>query len=83
MEKKMPPLNKCVADAIEAYLKHLDGHKATNIYQLVLEEIEAPLFKAVMEHVKHNQSEAAIMLGISRGTLHKKLKHYKIQQKNH
>lgn len=77
-DKKMPPLHKCVAEAIECYLKNLDGHKSTNIYQLFIEETEIPLFKAVMEHVKHNQSEAAIMLGISRGTLRKKLKQYKI-----
>lgn len=35
-----------------------------------------PLYKAVMEHCRYNQSRAAIILGISRGTLRKMLAYY-------
>jgi Fis family transcriptional regulator, factor for inversion stimulation protein len=76
--RQILPLNKSVREALEDYFSRLDGHKITNLYNLVLEEIESPLFKAVMKYSKNNQSAAADMLGISRGTLRKKLKTYKI-----
>lgn len=47
-----------------------------NLYQLVLEEIEGPLFRTVMELTRYNQSKAARVLGVSRGTLRTKLKQY-------
>lgn len=47
-----------------------------NLYDLVLEEIEGPLFRTVMEMTRYNQSKAARVLGVSRGTLRTKLKYY-------
>ena len=47
-----------------------------NLYQLVMEEIEGPLFRTVMEQTRYNQSKAARVLGVSRGTLRTKLKRY-------
>ena len=41
---------------------------------LVLREVEKPLLQAVLEQTAHNQSNAAQVLGMSRGTLRKKLK---------
>ncbi len=77
--RQMAPLNKCVREALEDYFDNLDGHKVTRLYEMVLKEIEAPLFKAVMKHTKNNQSNAATLLGLSRGTLRKKLKQYKLE----
>ena len=45
---------------------------------MVLKETEAPLFKSVMKYTENNQSSAAMILGINRGTLRKKLKQYKL-----
>ena len=39
-------------------------------------EVEQPLQKAVLEYTEGNQSRAADILGINRGTLRKKLKTY-------
>ena len=47
-----------------------------NLYEIVLEEIEGPLFRTVMEMTRYNQSKAARVLGVSRGTLRTKLKRY-------
>ena len=47
-------------------------------YNLVLGQVEEPLFRAVMKYTNGNQSQAAEMLGINRGTLRKKLKTYSI-----
>ena len=41
-------------------------------------EVEKPLFKTVMEYAGGNQSQAADILGINRGTLRKKLMVYKL-----
>jgi Fis family transcriptional regulator len=50
------------------------------LYDLVLGEVEEPLFKAVMDYTDGNQSQAAGILGINRGTLRKKLRTYSIHQ---
>lgn len=47
-----------------------------DLHQMVLEQIEPPLLKAVMEKYKYNQSRAAKALGISRGTCRKLLLKY-------
>lgn len=65
-----------VTQSVQNYFSELKGMDPVDLYQFVLEEVETPLFKAVMEHCKYNQSRAAIMLGISRGTLRTKLRHY-------
>ncbi len=77
--RQIAPLSKYVREALEEYLEKLDGHKVTDLYELVLKEIEPPLFKEIMKHTKNNQSNAAMMLGINRGTLRKKLKQYKLE----
>jgi Fis family transcriptional regulator len=46
------------------------------LYELVLGEVEPPLLRTVMEYTRGNQSRAAEILGINRGTLRKKLKTY-------
>lgn len=65
-----------VTQAVQKYFAELKGAEPVDLYQFVLEEIETPLFKAVMEYCKYNQSRAATMLGISRGTLRTKLRRY-------
>ena len=49
---------------------HIDssGKDIIDLHQMVLEQIEPPLLQAVMERYKYNQSRAAKVLGISRGT---------------
>ena len=48
------------------------------MYEIVLREMEIPLFVEVLNHCEGNQSRAAAMLGIHRATLRKKLKEYGI-----
>lgn len=72
-------LRQSVKDALEKYLLHLDGQAPINLYQMVLVQIEEPLLKFVMNLTKNNQSQAALLLGLSRGTLRKKLKQYNLE----
>lgn len=75
-EKKHAPLSECVETALKDYFEQLDGHPAANLYDMLLAEVEAPLFRAALEHTNGNQSRAAEILGLNRGTLRKKLKTY-------
>ena len=61
---------------MENYFRHLDGQMVTDVYDMVLSEIEAPMLEVVMKHTRHNQTRAAQLLGLNRGTLRKKLKRY-------
>lgn len=65
-------------EAVDGYFKKLNGHKPGDLYQLVLGEVEKPLFRAVLDYTSGNQSEAAEILGINRGTLRKKLRIYNL-----
>jgi Fis family transcriptional regulator len=69
-------LREAVTLAVRHYLDELDGELSSNVYQMVLAEIEAPLLKEIMAYTGHNQTKASSMLGLNRGTLRKKLKQY-------
>jgi Fis family transcriptional regulator len=72
-------LSNLTDECLNSYFESLNGHKPGDLYQLVIGEVEKPLFRAVLTYTKGNQSEAAEILGINRGTLRKKLKDYKLQ----
>ncbi len=74
------PIRACVADSLDQYLRALDGHDCADLYRLVLAEVEPPLLTAVLDYCQGNQSRAAQLLGMNRGTLRKKLVHYGISQ---
>ncbi len=72
------PLSDHVRHSLETYFSQLDGHDVSGLYDIVLAEMEKPLLETVLKHTKHNQSKAAIILGLSRSTLRKKLSQYNI-----
>jgi Fis family transcriptional regulator, factor for inversion stimulation protein len=72
-------LGNLTDECLNDYFESLNGHKPGDLYQLVIGEVEKPLFRAVLTYTNGNQSEAAEILGINRGTLRKKLKDYKLQ----
>ncbi len=67
------PLHRCVESALTAYFDALDGASTCGLFDLVMAEVERPMLASVMRHVGCNQSRAAEVLGLSRGTLRKKL----------
>jgi len=77
-ERRKKPLGSAVQTALACYFCDLDGHPPDGLYNMVISEVERPLFEAVMNHVRGNQSKAARILGINRTTLRKKLEHYKL-----
>jgi len=72
------PLAQHVKRMLEDYFRDLDGHPPVDLYQFVLAQVERPLLESVLGQTRGNQSKAAAMLGLNRGTLRKKLKHYGI-----
>ena len=74
------PLCQHTEDALDQYFATLNGDRPGELYDLVIGEVERPLFKAVMDYTHGNQSQAAGILGINRGTLRKKLRTYSIIQ---
>ena len=56
----------------------LDGENPTDIYDMVIKEVELPLLEIVMKECDYNQSKASKILGINRGTLRTKLKEHNL-----
>lgn len=69
-------LRENVAEVIGHYFASLKGEEPHNVYDFFLDEIEEPLLAVVMKATRYNQSEAARILGLSRGTLRTKLKKF-------
>jgi Fis family transcriptional regulator len=63
---------------LRRYFADLKGHDPSDLYDMVLGEIEQPLLTTLMEYTRGNQSRAAAILGLNRSTLRKKLRRYKI-----
>ena len=76
LETQQPPLSDSVKQSLDNYFAQLEGQQPSNVYQIVMELVELPLLLKVMDFTGNNQSRAAKLLGISRGTLRKKLKLY-------
>ncbi len=72
------PLRDHVAETLRIYFHNLGGQAPSNLYDLVLREVEPPLLDIVMKFTRGNQTQAAIILGINRGTLRKKLRQYSL-----
>lgn len=68
-----------VQHSLQSYIAQLDGEEPAELYGMVLAEMEVPLLKVIMRYTNNNQSKAAKILGISRGTLRKKLAIYQIE----
>ena len=78
VERRKQPLCSCVESSMRRYFADLEDTPVSNLYEMVLCEVEMPLLKTVMEHTRGNQSRAAELLGINRSTLRKKLAKYQI-----
>jgi Fis family transcriptional regulator len=69
-------LQSSVSQIMQHYFASLKGEEPRHVYDFFLDEIEEPLLSIVMKFTRENQSEAARILGLSRGTLRSKLKKF-------
>ena len=69
-------INKSVQESVEEYLQTMGDESVSGLYEMVMSEVEAPLLRSVLVFTNYNQSQSAEILGLSRGTLRKKLRKY-------
>jgi Fis family transcriptional regulator, factor for inversion stimulation protein len=69
-------LKQVVKDTLSNYFFNIGNEQPIDFYSILLEEIERPLLEVLINHTHYNQVKMAHILGISRGTLRKKLKQY-------
>src|SRR5260370_12173888 len=62
VNSKGVPLRSQAEDALQCYFETLNGHKPAHLYDLVMREVEEPLFKVVMGPVQGNQTLATTIL---------------------
>jgi len=74
--KRDQGLQDLVYGLVSRFLVDNKGKSINDLYDMILSEVEPPLLQAVMEKRRGNQLQAAKMLGISRGTIRKKLQRY-------
>ncbi len=70
------PLRVHVERVVRQYFALLGDEMPTDLYELILKEMERPLLSVVLEQTRGNQTKCAQILGLNRGTLRKKLKTY-------
>ena len=61
---------------LESYFHDLRGAEPNAVYDMVVNAVERPMLEVVMKQADGNQTVAAEILGISRGTLRRKLADY-------
>lgn len=71
-------LRESVKQALKNFLSRLNGKDINDLYELILSEVEQPLLDQIMQYTRGNQTRAATIMGINRGTLRKKLKKYRL-----
>lgn len=74
--KQEPGLQELVYNIVTRFVAENKSKSIVDLYDMILSEVEPPLLQAVMEKRRGNQLQAAKMLGISRGTIRKKLQRY-------
>ncbi len=72
------PLRESVREALDEISQKLEGKYPANLYRLIINEVERPLFEKVLEYTNGNQSKASEILGITRSTLKKRLDYFDI-----
>ena len=78
LNKSNALLREFVSQQMKEYFKKIDGYPVGKVYNLVIGEVERPLIEETIKYCKGNQSRASKLLGLSRGTLRKKIKKYNI-----
>jgi Fis family transcriptional regulator len=65
-------LAETVRRALERYFRDMDGERPSDIYDMVLKNVEKPMIETVLGKAAGNLTLAAAMLGIDRNTCARK-----------
>jgi len=72
-------LEGLVNNKLRSCFANMDKMESGDVYSMVLNQVERPLIRFVLEKTKGNQVRAAEILGINRNTLRKKIQELKIE----
>ena len=78
-EENTQRLDQALINSLNIYFEQLGDQNPHALHEMVLEAIEKPLIRYVLEKTHGNLSKTAEMLGLSRNTLRKKMNQYRIQ----
>jgi Fis family transcriptional regulator len=79
--KQELPLQDYVREVINLYYREMSRNNdvPSVMYAKIMEEVEHQLILSTMKFTEFNQSKAAEILNLNRGTFRKKLAHYGIE----
>ncbi len=67
---------RCVTTCLEHYFADLAGEQPCGVYEMVMAQVEKPLLQKVLQECEGNQTRAAVVLGLNRNTLRKKMQQH-------
>ncbi len=74
-------LEELISTKLKTFLSQTQNLEMTDLYETLLEMVERPLIRMVLQQTGNNQIRAAKVLGINRNTLRKKIRGLKIAVK--
>ncbi len=75
---KATPLETAIREQLDQYFLDLGQSCARDMLSMVNSCVEKTVIKIALERTENNQTKAAEMLGITRGTLRKKIQTHSI-----
>ena len=78
LNKTNNKLSNNVTATLEDYFSMLGEEVPTDLFQMVIGQVEKPMVEFVLNKTDYNQTKTAEILGINRNTLRKKIQQYKI-----
>jgi Fis family transcriptional regulator len=72
----VPSIREALSKNLENYFHEHPVSSITQLHNLIIEQVEAPLLESLMRKFRYNQSKVSKALGLSRGTTRKLLKKY-------
>ncbi|MGC9386770.1 MAG: helix-turn-helix domain-containing protein [Hydrogenovibrio sp.] len=69
-----------VTETLTHYFSALENEVPSDVYHMVISQVERPMVEFVLQKTEFNQTRAAEILGINRNTLRKKIQQYNITQ---
>lgn len=73
-----PNLGELVEKKLAHFVGKIKNCEVKNLYGLLIQEFEKPLISLALKETNGNQIQAALLLGMNRNTLRKKIKELKI-----
>ncbi|GKT12629.1 MAG: Fis family transcriptional regulator, factor for inversion stimulation protein [Thiomicrorhabdus sp.] len=71
-------LSEQVTQTLEVYFETLQDEKTSDLYEMVIQQVEKPMIEFVLAKTDNNQTQTAQTLGINRNTLRKKMQKYQL-----